>query len=155
RNWSATKNSFSMERSGLHYISPPTKSLSFTPEGRDCILLHEHFGLRRIVRNAWLEKTLNEFTQEIRRLLSDELVAVVLYGSGAGANFVPDHSDINIVIVVKSVQFNILQKLQPHLAVWRKRGFAMPLLLDQEFLQRARDVFPMEFHDICEQYRLL
>jgi predicted nucleotidyltransferase len=107
------------------------------------------------LQNAWLEKTLNEFTQEIRQLLSDELVAVILYGSGAGANFVPDRSDINIVIVVKSAHFDILQKLQPHLGAWRKRGFAMPLLLDQEFLQRARDVFPMEFHDIREQHRLL
>ena len=106
------------------------------------------------MQNAWLEKTLNEFTQEIRQLLSDEIVAVILYGSGAGANFVPDRSDINIVIVVKSAHFDIC-KTQPHLGAWRKRGFAMPLLLDQEFLQRARDVFPMEFHDIREQHRLL
>jgi hypothetical protein len=31
----------------------------------------------------------------------------------------------------------------------------VPLLLDREFLQRSRDVFPMEFHDIKEQHRLL
>jgi hypothetical protein len=107
------------------------------------------------VQNVWLEKILSEFTQELRKLLADELVAVVLYGSGAGVNFVPDHSDINIAIVVKTVQFDILQKLQPYLIAWRKRGVAMPLLLDQEFLQRARDVFPMEFHDIQGQHRLL
>jgi hypothetical protein len=107
------------------------------------------------VANAWLEKTLSEFTQEVRKLLADELVAVVLYGSGAGVNFVPDHSDINIALVMKAVQFDTLQKLRLHIGAWRKRGFAMPLLLDQEFLQRARDVFPMEFYDIREQHRLL
>ncbi len=105
--------------------------------------------------NAWLEKILIEFTQEVRTLLADELVSVVLYGSGAGVNFVPDRSDINVAIVVKTVQFDTLQKLRPSLGAWQKRGFAMPLLLDQEFLQRARDVFPMEFHDIQEQHRLL
>jgi len=107
------------------------------------------------VRNAWLEKILIEFTQEARHLLLSDLVAVILYGSGAGANFVPDLSDLNIVIVVKEMRFDILQKLQPHISSWRKKGFASPLLMDREFLARARDVFPMEFHDIQEQHRVL
>jgi predicted nucleotidyltransferase len=107
------------------------------------------------VPNAWLEKTLSTFTHELRQLLKEDLIAVVLYGSGAGANFVPDLSDINVAIVVKTVSFEVLQKLQPRMAAWHKQRFAMPLLLDQEFLQRARDVFPMEFHDIQEQHRLL
>jgi len=105
--------------------------------------------------NAWLEKVLAEFTQELRQLLLSDLVAVILYGSGAGANFVPDLSDINVVIVVKEVRFDILQKLQPHITAWHKHGFALPLLVDREFLARARDVFPMEFHDIQEQHRVL
>jgi hypothetical protein len=87
--------------------------------------------------------------------MDNDLVAVVLYGSGAGANFVPDLSDINVAIVVHELRFDLLQKLQPHLTVWRKQGFALPLLMDREFLQRARDVFPMEFHDIQEQHQLL
>lgn len=107
------------------------------------------------MHEAWLEKTLTEFTQELRRLLPSDLVAVVLYGSGAGKDFVPDLSDINVVIAVKELRFVILQKLQPRMAAWHKQGFAMPLLVDHEFLQRARDVFPMEFHDIKVQHRLL
>lgn len=107
------------------------------------------------MQHAWLNRILNDFTQEVRTLLSGELVSVVLYGSGAGANFVPDLSDINTVIIVGELRFDILQKLQPHIAAWHKQGFALPLLLDREFLQRARDVFPMEFHDIREQHQLL
>lgn len=105
--------------------------------------------------NAQTEKTLAQFTQEVCQLLADELVAVALYGSGAGANFVPGASDLNVAIVVKEARFAVLQKLQPHIAGWHERGFAAPLLLDREFLQRGRDVFPMEFHDIKEQHRLL
>jgi hypothetical protein len=44
------------------------------------------------MRNAWLEKILVEFTQELRQLLLSDLVALILYGSGDGANFVPDLS---------------------------------------------------------------
>jgi hypothetical protein len=87
--------------------------------------------------------------------MAGDLVAVVLYGSGVGANFVPDLSDINVAIVVHEMRFDLLQKLQPHMTAWRKQGFALPLLMDREFLQRARDVFPMEFHDIQEQHQLL
>jgi hypothetical protein len=101
------------------------------------------------------EKILVQFTQELRGLLSDELVAVALYGSGAGSNFIPGASDLNVVIIVKEARFDVLQKLQPRIATWHTQGFAVPLLLDWEFLQRSRDVFPMEFHDIKEQHRLL
>ncbi len=101
------------------------------------------------------EKILVQFVQELRHLLADELVAVALYGSGAGSNFVPGTSDLNIAIVVKEARFEVLGKLQPRIAAWHTLGFAVPLLLDQEFLQRGRDVFPMEFHDIKDQHRLL
>jgi len=107
------------------------------------------------VSDAWLEKRVSEFTQELRQLLPSDLVAVVLYGSGAGKDFVSDLSDINVVIAVKELRFDVLQKLQPRMATWHKQGFAIPLLVDHEFLQRARDVFPMEFHDIKVQHRLL
>lgn len=105
--------------------------------------------------DARTEKTLSQFTQEVLQLLGDELVAVALYGSGAGNNFVSGDSDLNVIIVVRTLRFEVLQKLSPHMAAWHKQGFAIPLLLDQEFLRRSRDVFPMEFYDIKEQHRLL
>jgi hypothetical protein len=107
------------------------------------------------VLNSQTEHILNQLTQELRHLLGEDLVAIVLYGSAVGRNFVPETSDLNIVIVVKEARFEVLQMLQPHIATWHTRGFALPLLLDQEFLQQACDVFPMEFYDIKEQHRLL
>ncbi|MEW6300742.1 MAG: hypothetical protein AB1671_23905 [Thermodesulfobacteriota bacterium] len=101
------------------------------------------------------EKTLAQFTREVRRLLGEDLLAVALYGSGAGNNFVAGTSDFNVVLVVKELRFEVLQKLHPRMKAWHKQGFALPLLMDQEFLQRSRDVFPMEFHDITEQHRVL
>jgi hypothetical protein len=131
------------------------KRPSFTRSSLARILSVLSFIVGCDVPNTWLEKTLTGFTQELRQLLPDELLTVVLYGSAAGANFVPDISDLNVAIVVRALQFDVLQKLQPRMRDWHKQGFAMPLLLDQEFLQRARDVFPMEFHDIKEQHRVL
>ena len=102
-----------------------------------------------------IEKTLTDFTRELYQLLGEELTTVALYGSAAGVNFVPGESDFNIVIVVKEVRFEILQKLQPRMATWHTRGFAVPLVIDRQFLHRGSDVFPMEFSDIQRQHHLL
>jgi predicted nucleotidyltransferase len=107
------------------------------------------------VENAKIEETLAQFTQEVHQLLGEDLVAVALYGSAAGENFVPGASDLNVALVVKEIRFEVLRKLQPRISAWHALGFAVPLLIDREFLQRGRDVFPMEFHDIKEQHRLL
>jgi len=107
------------------------------------------------VANASLESTLAQFTRELRELLGDQLLAVVLYGSAAGENFVPGSSDLNTAIVVQRMGFEVLKKLQPRMESWHKRGFAVPLIVDRHFLHQSRDVFPMEFSDIKEQHRTL
>ena len=129
-----------------HYVySDPFGSYTFTHYRR----------LEAGMLDSQSEKILGRFVQELRSLLADELVAIALYGSSVGGNFVPGVSDLNVVIVVKEARFDVLQKLQPGMAAWHTQGFAIPLLLDQEFLRRSRDVFPMEFHDMKEQHRLL
>jgi len=105
--------------------------------------------------DAPTEKILTQFTEDVRQLLGEELIAIALYGSAVGKNFVSGSSDLNIAVVVKALRFEVLHKLQPRIAAWHKQGFALPLLMDKEFLQRSRDVFPMEFYDIAEQHRLL
>jgi len=107
------------------------------------------------VLDARTEQSLAQFTQQLCQLLGDDLVAVALYGSAAGTNFVPGSSDFNTAIVVQEMRFEILQKLQSRMVDWHQIGFAVPLVIDREFLQRSRDVFPMEFYDIQEQHRLL
>lgn len=105
--------------------------------------------------DAGIEKTLTDFTQELRQLLGEELISVVLYGSATGANFVPRQSDFNVVIVIQKMGFATLQKLQPRMEAWHALGFAVPLVIDPEFLMNSRDVFPMEFSDIQKHHVLL
>jgi hypothetical protein len=48
-----------------------------------------------------------------------------------------------------------MRAVRPHVAAWRKKRVATPLILDRRFLSSAVDVFPMEFYDIREGHRLL
>src|SRR5207249_3062091 len=56
---------------------------------------------------------------------------------------------------VPRVTLAVLERLAPLVARWRERGFALPVLMDYEYLRGARDTFPMELDDIRRQHRLL
>jgi hypothetical protein len=105
--------------------------------------------------DAQSEKTITQVTEQVRRIFGKDLVSLALYGSAAGEDFVPGKSDLNFAIVLERVTFPYLKALHQHLPKWHKLRVAAPLLLDRQFLDRARDVFPMEFHDIKEQHRVL
>jgi hypothetical protein len=105
--------------------------------------------------DARAEAQIAAFAEEVQGALGDRLVALVLHGSAAGDDWVPGRSDVNTAIVVPRVTIEVLEALAPLVARWRARGFALPVLMDTEYLSRARDTFPMELDDIRRQHRVL
>ena len=104
---------------------------------------------------ARAEKEITAFAEAMRAALGEELVSLVLHGSAAGDEWVAGHSDINTALVVPRVTLAVLERLAPLVARWRERGFALPVVMDYDYLRRARDTFPMELDDISRQHRLL
>jgi hypothetical protein len=105
--------------------------------------------------DARAEAQIVAFTDEVRAALGDRLVALVLHGSAAGDDWVAGRSDVNTAIVVPRLDVAVLELLAPLVARWRQRGFALPVLMDREYLAGARDTFPMELDDIRRQHRVL
>ncbi len=105
--------------------------------------------------DAQSEKAVSQVAEQVRLIFGTDLVSIALYGSAAGEDFVPGKSDLNFAIVLERLTHAHLKALHQHLPKWHKLRIATPLLLDRKFLDRARDVFPMEFHDIKEQHRVL
>ena len=101
------------------------------------------------------EKAITQVVEQTRLIFGKDLVSLALYGSAAGEDYVPGRSDLNFAIVLERLTFAHLQALHQHLPKWHKLRVATPLLLDRQFLEEARDVFPMEFHDIKQQHRML
>ncbi len=101
------------------------------------------------------EKAITQVVEQTRLIFGKDLVSLALYGSAAGEDYVPGRSDLNFAIVLERITFAHLQALHQHLPKWHKLRVATPLLLDRQFLEDARDVFPMEFHDIKQQHRML
>lgn len=105
--------------------------------------------------DAKSEKAIAQIAEQIRLVFGTDLVSLVLYGSAAGEDFVPGRSDLNFAVVLERLTFPHLKALHQHLPKWHKLGMATPLLLDRHFIERGRDAFPMEFHDVRAQHRVL
>lgn len=101
------------------------------------------------------EQAIEKFTHEIQTLYGDDLLSLILYGSAAGTDFVPDRSDLNFLVILKRVTPSALRKAMPFVRAWHRQKIATPLFVDPEFLQSSLDVFPIEFLDMQEQHRLL
>jgi len=104
---------------------------------------------------AHRQADLARYAEEVSAALGEACVAVVLYGSAAGVDWIPGRSDVNTVIVLRRASVAALDALAPVLARWRKKGFALPVVLDREQVEHARVLFPMELDDIQHQHRVL
>ena len=105
--------------------------------------------------DAKSERTVAAVADQLQVLFGTELVAVALYGSAAGSDFVPGRSDINIAVVLNSLEYQHLHALKRHTPRWRKDRVATPLVLDRAFLRSAADVFPMELNDLRTHHRIV
>jgi len=105
--------------------------------------------------DARRQRELTAYGEEVRKALGDACVAVILYGSAAGVDWIAGRSDLNTAIVLQRASVAALDRLAPVIARWRKRGFALPVVLDHEQVERAAQLFPMELDDIKRQHRVL
>ncbi|MGA2181868.1 MAG: hypothetical protein ABSH47_02455 [Bryobacteraceae bacterium] len=102
-----------------------------------------------------MEKKLAQLVEKTRAALGDRLVAVILYGSGASGEHHAKFSDLNVLSVVTGVTARELADTEPVVRWWRGEGNPSPLLLSREEVLTSSDVFPIEFHDMLEQRRVL
>jgi len=105
--------------------------------------------------DAAVEAQIAAFTRDVQAALGDRLVSLVLYGSAVGDDWVTQRSDLNVAVVVPRVTLDVLEALVPVIARWRRKRLALPLVADREYLESARDAFPMELDDIRRHHRVL
>jgi predicted nucleotidyltransferase len=113
-------------------------------------------GNNREVGDAMVPETnINEFVTRLRAMGEGNLVAIILYGSAAAGDYVADHSDVNLLCVLRETSFASLQTLAPTVAWWRENKNRPPLVLGLEEIRDSADVFSIELLDMRERYRVL
>jgi len=80
---------------------------------------------------------------------------VVLYGSAARGDWVPQRSDLNLLLIAEAVQPRDLPRFRPEVGDFEKERMAPPYFFSQLEWLRAADVFPIEIADMRLAYRVL
>jgi hypothetical protein len=68
---------------------------------------------------------------------------------------VAEHSNVNLLCVLRETSYASIEALAPAIAWWAKQGHHAPLLMSGEEMRRSADVFSIEFLDMRRHYRVL
>jgi len=101
------------------------------------------------------ETNINDFVSRLRATGEANLVSIILYGSAAAGDYVADHSDVNLLCLLRETSFASLQALAPAVKWWTEQKHRTPLVMGVEELRRSADVFSIELLDMREGYRVL
>lgn len=96
-----------------------------------------------------------DLVAQLQQALAANLRSVILYGSAAAEEFVPDRSDFNVLVIVDRLGVPELKSLGGVLRPWVKAGHPPPLCFTAERLKHSTDVFPLELLDIRDRRRVL
>lgn len=102
-----------------------------------------------------MEKQLNQLVEKAQGAFGNRLKSIVLYGSAARGEYEAGYSDLNVLCVLSTIGALELAAAEPILNWWRELGHPSPLLLSEEEVATSTDCFPIEFHDIRAQHRIL
>ncbi|MDQ3797931.1 MAG: hypothetical protein M3384_00635 [Acidobacteriota bacterium] len=101
---------------------------------------------------------INQFSALIDDLKSSHgrnLAAVILYGSAAAGDFIPEASDYNILIALHEIRPQDLRAAQAPMREWQRMGHSLPVYFTVAELKNAADVFPIEFHQMEKARKVL
>jgi predicted nucleotidyltransferase len=98
---------------------------------------------------------LDELVSQLRAAYGDALSAVVLYGSAAGGEHHEKRSDMNILVVAKSLTVSSMRAAGAVARAWGEAGHPPPLTLTEAEWRSSVDVFAMEHADILHRHKIL
>jgi predicted nucleotidyltransferase len=99
--------------------------------------------------------TLDELVAQLQKAFGDGLISVVLYGSAAAGEHIPQRSDYNVLVLVRELGLPELEREAAIARAWAEAGNPPPLTLTEGEWRSSSDVFPMEFADVLERHRVL
>ena len=96
-----------------------------------------------------------ELACDYRKLFGEGLVSIILFGSGAGEDYLPGKSDLNFLITLTEPAMEGFERALETVSRWRGRSVAIPLFMTREHLAGALDAYPIEFLNMKRSYRVV
>ncbi len=98
---------------------------------------------------------LDELAKSLRAILEDKLASVIVYGSAARGDYKEGRSDLDVMIILNDASRDVLDRIANTLAVARTAGRIDTMLVTEEEILRAADVFPLFYEDIQKCHAVL
>jgi hypothetical protein len=98
------------------------------------------------------EEIFEEITGAYQKIFGAHLISIILFGSGAGEDYIPGKSDINFLITLTDQGIDRLDRALETVARWRKRNVAIPLFMTRTYLEGSQDAYPIEFLNMKRHY---
>src|SRR5215213_4159322 len=95
------------------------------------------------------------FLDDLKAAHGRNLASVILYGSAAAGDFIPQASDYNLLIALQKITPRDLRNSHAVMREWTRLGYHVPVYFTVEELQTAADVFPIEFHNMERARKVL
>jgi hypothetical protein len=98
---------------------------------------------------------LDDLVSQLRAAYGNALSAVVLYGSAAGGEHHEKRSDMNILVIAKTLTVASMRAAGAVARAWGEAGHPPPLTLTEAEWRSSVDVFAMEHADILQRHKIL
>lgn len=110
-------------------------------------------ALERLPRK--IKQELKRFCLAIKESLGNELLGLILYGSALRDDYLPGHSDVNLLVLVRELDVSLLKKVAPLVERANAKALIEPLFLTPEYIKSSLDAFPVEYLNIKREHILL
>lgn len=101
------------------------------------------------------EDIFSAFRDDYAAVFGDDLVSIILYGSGARGDYLPGKSDLNFLIVLQEAALGRVREAMSLVRRWQGRGVATPLFLSPGDIASSQDTFPIEFLNMQAAYTVV
>lgn len=102
-----------------------------------------------------IQDLLTRYVAQITETWSTDLDGLLLFGSAARGDFIVGRSNINMLVLVRSLSVDLLQRAGKLHQEWGKHQIIAPLLLTEDDLARSGRLFPLETLQISQHHVVL
>lgn len=95
------------------------------------------------------------FIDDLKATHGRNLASVILYGSAAAGDFIPQRSNYNLLIALHRITPEDLRNAHASVREWHRMGHPVPVYFTVSELAEAADVFPIEFHQMESARKVL
>lgn len=100
-------------------------------------------------------KNLDNFVDELKKILGENLVTIMIFGSQALVEPEKLSSNINLMVVLDHLTADELRSISKPVKKWVKAKNPVPVIMGKAEWYSSFDVYALEYTDIKEKYRIV